>query len=218
LGELVGMALDRRWPLAARRRLVAEATWLFRFRGTVPGLSRMIELYLDMPIQIVEHFRVRGLGGAIVGAGEGAIGEQTSSGSVLGAGFRVGGAIGSEAIVDIGSEQSLAELGEDGFATHAHRFTVVIPAPLTGEQREVVEHILEVHRPAHTLYQLCTLDAGLRVGVGLYAGLSTIVGPTGGFLQLQVGGSTLGRDRIVGQPLPGTNVGSARLGKGSRVG
>lgn len=218
LGDLLGMSVDGRWPVSAQRTLITEATWLFRFRGTVPGLARMLEIYLDIPVQIVEHFRVRGLGGAIVGAGEGEAGEQLRSGSVLGAGFRVGGTIGSEAVVDVSSEQSLAELGADGFETHAHRFTVIVPASLSGEQREVVEHILDVHRPAHTLFELCTLDAGLRVGVGLYAGLSTIVGLGAGFSQLQVGAGVLGRDGVVGRPRAGTIPGSARVGRDSHVG
>lgn len=216
LAGLLGLALDRRWPVARRRRVIAEATWLFRFRGTVPGLGRLLELYLDIPIQIVEHFRVRGLGGAIVGAG--GAGEPTMSGSILGGGFRVGGAIGSEDLADVTSGRALAELGADGFTTHAHRFTVIVPARLTREQREVVELILDQHRPAHTLYELCTLDAGLRVGVGLYAGLSTLVGVGAGFTQLQVGASALGRDRVVGRPAIGTVVDNARLGKDSQVG
>jgi phage tail-like protein len=218
LAELLGLTLDERWPLAARRQVIVEAAELFRFRGTVPGLSRLLEIYLGFPIEIVEHFRVRGLGGAIVGAGEGELGEQTLSASVVGGGFRVGGAIGSDELVEIGSGVPTTELGADAFEAHAHRFTVVVPAVLGAEQREVIESILEQHRPAHTLYELCTLDAGMRVGIGLYVDLSTIVGAGAGFAQLQVGGGPIGRDRIVGRPRPGTTLGGARVGEDSRKG
>ncbi|MFO7567699.1 MAG: phage tail protein [Enhygromyxa sp.] len=214
LASLLGLVLDQRWPVAARREAIAEAAWLFRFRGTLPGLKRMLELYLgDGRVEIIEHFRVRGLGGAVV-SGEG----PAESSAIVGAGFRVGGAIGTDELVDLGTEQSLSELGADGFVTHAHRFTVAVLASLTGEQREVVEHILDEHRPAHTLYELCSVDAGLRVGVGLHVGLGSVVGPSSGWTSLQLGASTLGGDALVGQARAGTRLGSARLGEDSQAG
>ncbi len=214
LAGMLGLVLDERWPVEARRQAIAEATWLFRFRGTIPGLRRMLELYLgEGRVEIIEHFRVRGLGGAIVG-GEG----PAESSAIVGAGFRVGGAIGTQELVDLESEQSLAELGADGFATHAHRFTVTVLASLTHEQREVVEYILEEHRPAHTIVELCSVDAGLRVGMGLHVGLGSVVGPSSGWTTLQLGASTLGTNAVVGQPRAGTRLGSARLGEDSQVG
>ena len=214
LAELVGLALDDRWSVEARRTAIAESSWLFRFRGTIPGLRRLLEIYLgEGTVQIIEHFRVRGLGGAIVG-GEG----PAESSAVLGGGFRVGGALGVSELVDLASEQSLAELGADGFQTHAHRFTVLLLVSLSSEQQSVVEHILDQHRPAHTLYELCTVDAGLRVGVGLHVELSSVVGASAGWTTLQLGGSALGSSGIIGKPEPGTSLGGAKLGKDSRVG
>ncbi|MFV8752712.1 phage tail protein [Nannocystaceae bacterium ST9] len=214
LAELLGLVLDERWPVEARRVAIAEASWLFRFRGTVPGLRRLLEIYLgEGTVQIVEHFRVRGLGGVVVG-GE----EQAQSSAVLGAGFRVGGALGVGDLVDIGSQQSLTELGADGFETHAHRFTVIVLDSLVGERRSVVERILDQHRPAHTIVELCTVDAGLRVGVGLMVGLSSVIGAGSGWTTLQLGASALGNAGIIGKPRTGTSLGGARLGKDSRVG
>jgi phage tail-like protein len=220
LAELVGLALDERWSVGARRRVIAEATALFRSRGTVPGLRRLLEIYLtdgaegeQGVVQIIEHFRVRGLGGAITSdAG------PTDSNAVLGAGFRVGGALGVADIVDVASQQSQNALGATAFLAHAHRFTVIVLRPLTAEQREVLEHILDQHRPAHTLYDLCTAETGLRVGVGLHLGLSTVVGASAGWNELQLGASTLGGIGILGQPRPGTSLGGSRLGEDSEVG
>jgi phage tail-like protein len=209
LASLVGLALDQRWPEPARRRLIAEAAWLFRFRGTLPGLVRLLALYLDREPILIEHYRVRGLGGAIVGAA-GELGSQ----AVLGAGFRVGGAVGER--------REVAVLGTGGdevsFDRHAHRFTVVVPASLDAEQLAVVEHLLEEHRPAHTLYDLCTVDAGMRAGIGLYAGLTSAVGRGAGFAELQLGGTPLGRTALVGRPAPGTRPEGSRAGLDSRVG
>lgn len=200
LASLLGLLLDERWPLAARRRLIAEAAWLFRFRGTLPGLVRLLQIYLGRPPVVVEHFRLRGLGGAIVGATGGL--ESTA---VVGGGLRVGG--------------PSTDAGAAGAPDrHAHRFTVLVPAQLADEGREVLQHILDEHRPAHTVFELCAVDTGMRAGLGLYAGVSTLVGKTGGFGQLQVGGSLLGTDAVLGRPRPGTSPGASRVGLGTEVG
>ncbi|MFL5383927.1 MAG: phage tail protein [Longimicrobiaceae bacterium] len=205
LAGFLGLALDRRWPVAARRQLIAECAWLFRFRGTVPGLSRFLELYLGSPPVILEDFRMRGMGG-VGGEGPGA------STSVLGGGFRVGGRVGEP-----GSEPLEGDAA-DAFALHAHRFTVLVRGALNAEQLSVVQDVLDLHRPAHTLVELCAVDAGMRVGRGLHLGITSAIGRTGGFRTLQLGATALGRGAIVGRPVPGTGPGTSRLGISSRVG
>lgn len=196
LASFVGLVLDERWPESTRRAAIAEATWLFRFRGTVAGLSRFIELYLGRAPIILEKFRLRGPGGGTLGGT-----------AIVGAGLRVGGE----------SSPDPSVIPPDAFATHAHRFSVIVPVALGPEQDAVVRRILDVHRPAHTLVELCTVAAGMRVGLGLHAGLTTLVGPSSGFTQLQIGSSALGRGAVVGRPGPGTRTGATRLGLDSRV-
>jgi phage tail-like protein len=216
LASFVGLALDERWAQApspdghgtidVRRAIVREAAWLFRYRGTLPGLKKFIELYVGAPVLILEHYRVRGIGAAVVG-GDG----SAFSSAIVGVGFRVGGAVGNETALPIDGSV------DDAFRTHAHRFTVMIPAPLTAEQLDVVRHIIEVHRPAHTLFDLCTAGAGMRVGRGLLVEMSSVIGPTGGFSPFQTGGSVLGRGAILGKPSEGDTLGNSRVG-GTRVG
>lgn len=208
LAGFIGMVLDERWSERAKRELIEHGVWLFRFRGTVMGLKRFIEIYLNRQVTIIEHFKVRGLGGAIVGEGD----VRTST-AVVGAGFRVGGKLGETEQVSI-DEPSV----QDAFTTHAHRFSLVLPLSLDMEQREVIEHILDVHRPAHTLYDICSVDTGMRVGMSLYVELTTRLGRSSGFGQLQVGGSVLGRSDILGYPAVGTRIGGSVLGGDSRVG
>jgi len=217
LASFMGLVLDERWarapaprghpPVDARRPLIREVVWLFRFRGTVPGLKRFIEIYTGIPVVLIEHFRLRGLGGAVLG-GTGAV----FSSSVLGTGFRVGGAVGGEGAAP------LAGSLEDAFRTHAHRFSLIVPAALEGEQLDVVRHILEMHRPAHTIFDICTVGAGMRLGLGLHLELSSVVGRTGAFATLQLDDSVLGRGAIVGRPGLGTILGASRLGDDSRMG
>lgn len=213
LASFLGLVLDERWPLAGRRRLIDEAAWLFRFRGTVPGLERFLAIYLEakkgagIRPRLVEHWRLRGLGGMPVGETPGVATSQ----AVLGAGFRVGGSVGEPGEIPLPGQG-------DGFADHAHRFTVVVPAPLTPEDEAVLRHVLDVHRPAHTLYELCSADHGLRVGIGLYLGLSSTVGRGAAFQPLVVGGGAIGSDRLLGRALPGVRPEASRVGRDTRVG
>jgi len=216
LASFMGLIIDHRWPEIAKRELVAQCIWLFRYRGTVMGVKRFLEIYLNSTVQIIEHFKVRGLGGAFVG-GSGKNnnnkGDALTSSAVLGAGFRVGGRLGSltvESINDVAIQ--------DAIELHAHRFSIIIAASLSAEQLQVVRLILDTHRPAHTLYDLCTVDAGMRIGLGLHLGLTSIIGNPSGFGQLQVGAYLLGRSDTLGQARAGTVIGSSRLGDDSRVG
>ena len=105
----------------------------------------------------------------------------------------------------------------DVLLAHAHRFTVLVPGHLSAEQETIVRHILADHRPAHTTFDLCTLAAGMRVGIGLHAGLTSTVGNSASFTPLQVGASVLGRGVVVGSPGPATIPGASRLGVDTRV-
>ena len=208
LAGFLGLVLDERWPAETRRTMLEEATWLFRFRGTVPGLTRMLEIYTGTKVIIIEKFRARGLGGAILGGTSAGL----ISSSILGGGFRVGGAVGEADVSPLHADT------DDAFETHAHRFSVIIPASLSAEQTEVVNHMLEVHRPAHTVFDLCTVDSGMRVGLGLLVELTSIIGRGGGFTPAQLGGASLGRGALLGRPRTGTSVGNTRAGRDSRVG
>ena len=220
LASFLGLVLDDRWHEAGRRRLVAEIVELFRRRGTLGALERYVAIYLagaraagddDQWVRpvIVEHFRLRGVGGPILGGD-----ATTSSRSVLGAGFRVGGTVG-----ELGTRPLDPDATEGtAYASHAHRFSVLVPMPLDAEQDAVVRRILDVERPAHTAYELCTVDAGMRVGRGLHLGLSSLVGPTGTFEAAIADRTLLGRGGILGGPSTGVAVEASRVGTTARVG
>ncbi len=217
LASFVGLVLDERWahapspagqpPADVRRQYIEEAVWLFRLRGTLPGLKRFIEIYTGIPVVIIEHYRLRGLGAVVLGEA-----DVAAANSVVGYGFRVGGEIASEVAAPIAGSVA------DAFRTHAHRFTVIIPAALSTEQLDVVNQIITVHRPAHTLFDICTVDAGMRVGHGLLLEVSSVIGRSGGWTSLQLGGSTLGRGTLLGRAAAGGRLGSATLGESMQVG
>lgn len=217
LASFVGLVLDERWanapspagqpPADVRRQYIEEAVWLFRRRGTLPGLQRFIEIYTGIPVVIVEHYRLRGLGAVVLGQA-----DVAAANSIVGYGFRVGGEVASQVATPISGSVA------DAFKTHAHRFTVIVPAALSTEQLEVVQQIVAVHRPAHTLFDICTVAAGMRVGHGLLLEVSSVIGRSGGWVSLQLGGSTLGRGTLLGRAAAGGRLGSAALGESFQVG
>ncbi len=218
LASFVGLVLDDRWAVEARRRLVREIVLLYRRRGTLGALTTYIAIFLAgnralvpgrrmvEPV-IIEHFRLRGVGGPLLGED-----PATSSRSVVGHGFRVGGAVGTD-----DDPAGVADDDGSAFATHAHRFTVLVPQPLTAEQDAAIRHILDTERPAHTTYEMCTVAAGMRVGSGLHVGISSMVGPTGAFASLVLDRGVLGTDGILGRPTTGVAVEAGRVGS-ARVG
>ncbi len=185
LASLVGLAMDPCWPDAARRQMITEASALFRIRGTLAGLRRMLEILTGGQVLIVERFRLRG--GGVVGND-----APAESRAVLGAGWRVGGAIGTQDATALNG----AEAPQDA----AHRFTVMVVARLDAEQLACARRLVEAHKPAHTLFDLCTVDAGMRVGVGLHVGLASAIGRGAGFGRLTLGESALGRGDLLGRP------------------
>ena len=185
LASLVGLAMDPCWPETARRRMIAEASALFRIRGTPRGLRRMLEILIGGQVLIVERFRLRG--GGVAGNA-----APAASRGVLDAGWRVGGAIGVQDATALDG----AEAPDDA----AHRFTVLLVARLSEERLACARRLVEAHKPAHTLFDLCTVEAGSRVGVGLHVGLASAIGRGAAFGRLTLGESALGRGDLLGRP------------------
>jgi phage tail-like protein len=177
IASLFGLALDERWSETSRRQLLAEVTCLWRRRGTLGALTRMLEIYLGVRPVIVESWRLRAMGGGAVGGG----------------------------------------LAADPFGPYAHRFSVIIPRLLDDNQLRCVEDLLDRYRPAHTLYDLCTVGAGMRVGLGLHLELTSMVGPSAGWRQLKIGRSGLGAGAVIGRPQPRIKPGESRLGVDTRT-
>jgi phage tail-like protein len=208
LAGFLGLVLDEDWDEQTRRTVIARAVQLFRFRGTPCGLREFLELVTGAPVLVLEHYRFRGLGGAIVGDDP----TQPFAGAIVGSTLRVGGEVG------VPGSRPLAGTTADAFAATAHRFTVLVGAELSDVQRRIVEYVLRVHRPAHTVYDVCTVGSGIRVGRGLHVGMFATIGRTGGFATLQVGETAIGRAAIVGRPVDGARLGETQLDTDARVG
>jgi phage tail-like protein len=186
LGSFVGLAMDPCWPEHARREMLRNAVRLFRIRGTCGGLREMLHILTASQVLIIEKFRLRS--GGVVGNP-----VARTSRSVLGAGFRVGGNIGTSASV------AVPGIGERPADDDAHRFTVMIVARLSDEQMRCTRRLIETHKPAHTMFDLCSVETGTRVGVGLHVGLASVIGPNSGFSLLTLGDAVLGKGYLLGR-------------------
>jgi len=187
LAGFVALILDPCWPERAQRQLILEAATLFRTRGTLASLRRMVEILTEAQVIIIEHFRLRG--GGVVGNP-----EVNASQAVLGVGYRIGGRIG-----DINSAP-LANSEPVDFDEFAHRFTVTVVAALSEAQLACVRRLIEHHKPAHTDFTLCTSATSMRAGVGAHVGISSVVGRSAGFDQAILGDAALGAGFLLGRP------------------
>ncbi len=195
LASFAALTSDRRWSEPARRTLIAEVYPLFRQRGTLGCLLRLMEIYLGHRPTIIETWRLRGLTGVILGATPLRAPVET----IGGAGSRTSG-LGRFAV-------------GDGSAT-AHRFTALVPGRLTTEQRAVLGHILADHRPAHTLGELCELGEGMRLGQSLRLDLTAYVAAADDRPTPAVFGRTgLGVDAVLGVPVTGSRLDGVRVGQ-----
>ena len=187
LASLAGLVLDQRWPQEAQRTLIAEAYSLFRRRGTRQALIRTLAIYLGYDPTLVEQWQLRGLAGAVLGTRPGStlppfIGGSAAQTGSLGR-FAIGGSSPTE----------------NTYAAAAHRFKLVVRGNLTQEQRSVVQRILDLHRPAHTLVDICELGDGMRIGDGLRLDLTAYVGPGADWRPAVTGQIRIGADGVVGR-------------------
>jgi phage tail-like protein len=206
LGGWIGIALDRSWSIARRRRLVAEAPQLFRIRGTVAGLKRHIAVYIGIEPKLVEHFRLRRwltLDEARLDGQEKLWGPEIVRRLQLDAYAE----IGRFALVDGGDPLT------DPVAAFAHRATVYVPVGEDFSEADVaaLEDVVEAARPAHVAVDVRLMSPRFVIGCDLLLGVNTIIGRDSRTARADE--AVLGEDvRLAGPPSGFT------LGPGLRLG
>jgi len=175
LAGWVGIDLQEEWDEPKRRRAVAEAFAAHRRRGTVEGLVETIRLYTGANVHIAEP----GALGSIWSLGETSTLAATT---VLAVAHADGAVVGVTATPGQSHLIREDEYGAPLFEEVAHRFCVSAYAvDLAGvEAPQRMRSIIDREKPAHTTYDLCTIDALLRVGFQAQVGVDTIVGDVPG--------------------------------------
>ena len=168
LGAWIGVALERNWPVTARRQLVRQAASLFRLRGTPVGLKRHVALYTGVEPKLIEHFRLRRwltLGTATLDGGASLYGPEVVARLQL----DVFAQIGQFELIDTGDPVT------DPFGAYAHRATLLVPAVDPTDQRyqATIERIVTLAAPAHVQVTVRLLAAGFRIGCEAVLGAAT---------------------------------------------
>lgn len=159
-----------RWSAADARRYIAEAFDLYNWRGTIHGLKRYLKIYAGVDATIWEPARLASLW---------TLGESSSLGftTMLAPSALEGAVLDATADLDL-SRLTPDDSGAMLFEDIAHRFCVAVRcADLnTPGALDTVRAVIDREKPAHTVYDLCTIDARMRIGWQARVGIDAIVG------------------------------------------
>jgi phage tail-like protein len=183
LAGWLAIDFDERWPEAKKRQAIAQAFELHTWRGTPEGLRRALRFYTGVEAHIEEPITQATWWGL---APEGGANVNEVGTSLLGFTTRLapaeaqGAVVGTTAILDQSHLITDEEFGAPLFADVAHQFTVSIyrGAGFTGATLDAVRAVLDREKPAHTLYQLCTIEPAMSVGWQARLGIDSIVAGT----------------------------------------
>ena len=211
LASWLGLALERRWPEERRRQLVKHAHRLYKLRGTPEGLSLHLELYTGLKPNILEHFKLR----RWFYLNQGRLGDVST--------------LWGDAVVKRLQLDNYSRIGDfqlidssdplhDPFYQHAHRFTVFVPLrqEATETDQKVIERIIDLAKPAHTLGQVQIVRPRFRVGIQSFVGVDTAIGAYPA--SLKEGEGQLGYDTVLGPSVNEAKPPSLRVGIRSRIG
>lgn len=242
LGSWIGVALDRRWSEAERRRFLKRAGALFDRRGTVSGLREQLSILLDLDRYDEECDRSprpsRCCSGPLNCAPAPPPRRWARPPLIL-EHFRlrrwlyVGGArLGSESrlwghrIVNRTSLNVNARVGgselnltqdplRDPHHVYAHQYSVFVPCRYRDSDRDrrALTTLLRGESPAHTRHQLVFVEPRFRVGVQSMIGFDAVVGGVPAGVHL--GATPLGAASVLTGTQPPRGV---RVGRAGRIG
>ena len=170
LGCWLGVVLDPLWDETKRRFFIRHADRIYRQRGTVAGVVIALRLYLDA--QVDEGI----FDPACWATGRVRLVEH----------FRtrdMGGMVFGD---PTGGAPQLRPVTYADVVASAHRFTVMLPHDLAEEDLLMVERLVALEKPAHTVFELKQYWAFFRVGEARL-GLDTQLGAGSRFVPVELG-------------------------------
>jgi phage tail-like protein len=222
LASYVALTFDQRLSEPVRRQLLLEISKLYRQRGTLPGLTRLLSILAQAPVIIVEGFKLRRQAAVFLDNTASVIGPGLQLGDNEGAGATDDPADVALAQAHIGLLLRRAQTQAAGgtpcplddppdpietdplarfVRRFAHRFTVILPCHRDSVLEGVIQDAVEANKPAHTLHMLCWLDAGFQLGRSSYAGVARL-GSTPCFEPGLLGTAVLGTQNTIGAYRP----------------
>jgi phage tail-like protein len=212
LAGWIGVGFDPALPPSRRRDWLASAPKIARLHGTRAGLELALEVATGGGVSggevvVVEDFRLRRLLATLLGV------DRAEESDPLLAGLVVSGnsVVGDTLVLGEHETEELRQLFLDRGRTAqgalamrsfqaqlAHRATVLVHQSLTPTDLGLVERIVELERPAHTIVQVKTATWPLLVGIGSLVGVDTYLGPERKQQPVQLNRSQLGDgDRLI---------------------
>jgi phage tail-like protein len=187
LASWLDLELEGSWQPEQNRKLLQAVPKIYPHRGTVGALRDYVGVYLaNMARLTVEQISQTGFPAFVEGFQERQflLLSQTD-GSRLGEAKPLWGAAVVKRL-QLGvfareGEVELVSTGEpelDLFNHFAHRFRVYVPAAWvrTADQEQLLRRAIEAEMPAHVSYELCLIDAGVKVDMQSTVGLDMIIG------------------------------------------
>jgi phage tail-like protein len=224
LASFLALPLPEVQSDAAQREAIAGAYARYARRGTVEGLREALRVeagvraWIEEPLQAMGWWAMPALSssckpgevGTWVDGGDSILGFNT----VLASAEPQGAVVGTTATLDGSQLIAQEEFGMPLFDAAAYRFVVRVYASdmKCAGKLEQVRAIVEREKPAHTLYDLCLIESGLRIGWQARLGIDTLLGG-GPPPARRLGESALVLD---GQPRAKLGIDS-RLGTGTQL-
>ena len=215
LSQWVGMTLEPVLSEARKRRMLSEATRLYRKRGTLRGLSLALNVatgdwVAGGGIVILEDFRLRRTFATILGADLADEEDPLMMGIVHSGNSYVGDTLflGEEQkkeflalyrpeVAPVEEEQQAIEAL---FERLAHRITVLVHHDAAPQELGLIRRIVQLETPAHVEARVLAASASLLVGLSALVGIDTVIGEQAAPNPAHVNRSIIGRgDYILGK-------------------
>ena len=221
LGWLAGflaLPVPETWSEQQQRDAIAGAYTRYARRGTVAGLIEVlraeagVRAVVDEPIQAAGWWSMPGKSTSCKPDARGGWVDTVDSmlgfNTVLPSGEPQGAVVGTTAVFDRSQLITQEEYGTPLFEAVAYRFTVLLyPGDVTcAGKLDDIKAIVDREKPAHTSYEICVVEPGIRVGYRARLGIDTLVGH--GPVQRGLGETAL---VLAGQPPSSLGI-SSRLG------
>ena len=211
----IGADIDSGLPEATRRRLLSQSVQLWRQRGTLLGLWKVLEIITDGgmsrgDIVLLEHHHLRRTFATILGI---PLSDETpltpwarrSGNSFLGSTFFLGDAerknffalFRPELLDDpLTTEEERAaafdQLG-DFFDDHAFRLSVIIHTDIDPEMRALIGRVLQREVPAHVIATMLDAPGSLVLALSSIVSIDTRLGPARPIDSLRIGEAQIGQ-------------------------
>lgn len=223
IASWIGAEIDPALSENARRRLLTHSVQLWRRRGTLPGLHKVLEIVTEGGVSrgdlvVLEHHHLRRTFSTILGVdlsdSENALTPwaRRSGNSHLGSTFFLGDAdrksffalfrpeLLDDPLTTPSERADAAQALQTFFDDHAFRLTVLIHADLPQPTRDVIARVIDREVPAHVIASIQDAPGSLVLALSSLVGVDTRLGPPKIADPLRIGTAQIGQVALTDLP------------------